>query len=180
MANKKKSSTKTVAGLPGLELGEMERLVAFMEKHNLQEFEFALGDLRVALKRGGGSGSSSRETARPVQGAAAPAAHSDAGGAASAQAATAAAASSAAAKAADQDHIVKSPIVGTFYASPSPDSEPFVKVGDRVKKGQVVCIVEAMKLMNEIEADVSGEIVRVMAEGGQPVEYGQGLFAIRP
>jgi acetyl-CoA carboxylase biotin carboxyl carrier protein len=180
MANKKKSSTKTVAGLPGLELGEMERLVAFMEKHNLQEFEFALGDLRVALKRGGGAGGSSRESARPVQGAASQTAHSDAATVASAQAATAAAASSAAAKVADQDHIVKSPIVGTFYASPSPDSEPFVKVGDRVKKGQVVCIVEAMKLMNEIEADVSGEIVRVMAEGGQPVEYGQGLFAIRP
>ena len=181
MANKKKSSTKTVAGLPGLELGEMERLVAFMEKHNLQEFEFALGDLRVALKRGGGAGGSSREAARPVQGAASQAgSHSDAASAASGQAATAAASSAAAAKAADQDHIVKSPIVGTFYASPSPDSEPFVKVGDRVKKGQVVCIVEAMKLMNEIEADVSGEIVRVMAEGGQPVEYGQGLFAIRP
>ncbi len=182
MANKKKSSTKTVAGLPGLELGEMERLVAFMEKHNLQEFEFALGDLRVALKRGGGAGGSSREAARPVQGAATQTgSHSDAASAASAQAATAAAASSAAAaKVADQDHIVKSPIVGTFYASPSPDSEPFVKVGDHVKKGQVVCIVEAMKLMNEIEADVSGEIVRVMAEGGQPVEYGQPLFAIRP
>ena len=77
-------------------------------------------------------------------------------------------------------HIVKSPIVGTFYTSPSPDAAPFVKVGDRVSKGQVICIVEAMKLMNEIEADVTGEVVRVLVENGQPVEYGQPLFAIRP
>jgi acetyl-CoA carboxylase biotin carboxyl carrier protein len=76
-------------------------------------------------------------------------------------------------------HIVKSPIVGTFYASPSPDADAFVKVGDTVKKGQVLCIVEAMKLMNEIESDAAGEVVKVFVESGQPVEYGQSLFAIR-
>jgi len=76
-------------------------------------------------------------------------------------------------------HIVNSPIVGTFYASPSPDAEPFVKVGDRVEAGKVLCIVEAMKLMNEIESDAAGEIVKVFAKAGQPVEYGQPLFAIK-
>src|SRR5579875_3056570 len=76
-------------------------------------------------------------------------------------------------------HIVKSPIVGTFYDAPSPDAEPFVKVGDRVTSGQVLCIVEAMKLMNEIEADASGEIVKIFVKTGQPVEYGQALFAIK-
>ncbi|GAC1366593.1 MAG: hypothetical protein NVSMB3_15280 [Acidobacteriaceae bacterium] len=74
---------------------------------------------------------------------------------------------------------MKSPIVGTFYESPAPGSAPFVKVGDQVEAGQVLCIVEAMKLMNEIEADVAGEIVRRIATPGQPVEYGQPLFAVR-
>ena len=76
-------------------------------------------------------------------------------------------------------HIVKSPIVGTFYAAPSPDADAFVSVGDRVEAGKVLCIVEAMKLMNEIESDASGEIVAVLAKPGQPVEYGQPLFAIK-
>jgi acetyl-CoA carboxylase biotin carboxyl carrier protein len=77
-------------------------------------------------------------------------------------------------------HFVKSPIVGTFYAAPSPGSDPFVKIGARVETGQTLCIVEAMKLMNEIEADVTGELVKVFVETGQPVEYGQPLFGIRP
>ena len=76
-------------------------------------------------------------------------------------------------------HVLTSPIVGTYYRSPNPQSPAFVEVGDKVTKGQVLCIIEAMKLMNEIESDVSGEIVRVLIENGQPVEYGQGLFAIR-
>ncbi len=75
---------------------------------------------------------------------------------------------------------VTSPIVGTFYRAPNPDAEPYVKVGDRVEKGQVLCIVEAMKLMNEIESDVSGTIVKIFPENGQPVEFGERLFAIRP
>jgi acetyl-CoA carboxylase biotin carboxyl carrier protein len=76
-------------------------------------------------------------------------------------------------------HIVKSPIVGTFYEAPSPGAEPFVKIGDRVESGQVICIVEAMKLMNEIESDAAGEIVKKMVVSGQPVEYGQELFVVR-
>jgi acetyl-CoA carboxylase biotin carboxyl carrier protein len=75
---------------------------------------------------------------------------------------------------------IASPIVGTFYRSPSPDADPYVEEGDYVRKGQVLCIVEAMKLMNEIESEVAGEIVRIYIENGQPVEYGQSLFAIKP
>lgn len=75
---------------------------------------------------------------------------------------------------------ITSPIVGTFYRAPNPDAEPYVKVGDRVEKGQVLCIVEAMKLMNEIESDVAGTIVKIYPENAQPVEFGQRLFAIRP
>ena len=75
---------------------------------------------------------------------------------------------------------IKSPIVGTFYKGSSPDSEPFVSVGDVVEKGSVVCIIEAMKLMNEIESDMAGEVVGILVENGQPVEYGEKLFAIRP
>ena len=75
-------------------------------------------------------------------------------------------------------HVLKSPIVGTFYVAPSPEAEPFVKVGDRVSRGQVVCIVEAMKLMNEIEADVDGVIAETLADNAQPVEFGQPLFGI--
>jgi acetyl-CoA carboxylase biotin carboxyl carrier protein len=77
-------------------------------------------------------------------------------------------------------HLVKSPIVGTFYGSPSPGAEAFVKIGSHVDVGQTLCIVEAMKLMNEIESEVGGEVLRIFAENGQPVEYGQPLFGIRP
>ena len=84
--------------------------------------------------------------------------------------------------AADPDaglHLVKSPIVGTFYGSPSPGAAAFVAPGDHVEKGQVVCIVEAMKLMNEIESDATGEIVKCLVSNGQPIEFGQPLFAVR-
>lgn len=79
----------------------------------------------------------------------------------------------------DNLHFVTSPIVGTFYRAPNPDAPPFVQPGDRVRKGQVLCIVEAMKLMNEIESDVDGEVVRIYPENAQPVEFGERLFAIR-
>jgi len=76
--------------------------------------------------------------------------------------------------------VVKSPIVGTYYRAPEPSSPPFVNVGDRVKVGQVLCIIEAMKLMNEIEAEVAGEVLKIHPENGQPVQYGDPLFTIRP
>jgi acetyl-CoA carboxylase biotin carboxyl carrier protein len=75
---------------------------------------------------------------------------------------------------------IKSPFVGTFYKAPSPQSDPFVSIGDKVEKGSVVCIIEAMKLMNEVESEVAGEIVSIMIENGQPVEFGERLFAVRP
>jgi len=87
-----------------------------------------------------------------------------------------------AALAADSDaglHMIKSPIVGTYYGSPSPGAAPFVSPGDHVDKGQIVCIIEAMKLMNEIESDVAGEVVKVLVTNGQPIEFGQPLFAVR-
>ena len=77
-------------------------------------------------------------------------------------------------------HLMKSPIVGTYYRASDPTAAPFVKVGDTVRKGQVLCIVEAMKLMNEIESDVSGTVVKICADNAQPVEFGQRLFALRP
>ncbi|HEX2254333.1 MAG TPA: acetyl-CoA carboxylase biotin carboxyl carrier protein, partial [Thermoanaerobaculia bacterium] len=80
---------------------------------------------------------------------------------------------------ADGAHVLTSPIVGTFYRAPAPDADPYVDVGSRVKKGQVLCIVEAMKLMNEIESDVDGVVVEVYPQNGQPVEFGEPLFAIR-
>jgi len=80
----------------------------------------------------------------------------------------------------DDLHPVSSPIVGTFYRAPNPDADPYVKVGDFVEQGQTLCIVEAMKLMNEIEADISGMVVKVLPENAQPVEYGESLFMVRP
>jgi acetyl-CoA carboxylase biotin carboxyl carrier protein len=76
-------------------------------------------------------------------------------------------------------HIITSPIVGTFYRSPNPEADPFVAVGDRISKGKVLCIVEAMKLMNEIESEIEGVVVRIYPQNGQPVEYGEKLFAVR-
>jgi acetyl-CoA carboxylase biotin carboxyl carrier protein len=80
----------------------------------------------------------------------------------------------------DNLHSIASPIVGTFYRAPNPDADPYVKVGDFVEAGQTLCIVEAMKLMNEIESDISGTVVRVLPENAQPVEYGENLFLVRP
>jgi acetyl-CoA carboxylase biotin carboxyl carrier protein len=77
-----------------------------------------------------------------------------------------------------EGHVVKAPMVGTFYRAPAPDAKPFVEVGDAVKEGQAICVIEAMKLMNEIEADASGTIKAILVENGQPVEYGQALFII--
>ena len=81
---------------------------------------------------------------------------------------------------AEEFHVVRSPIVGTFYRAPSPGAKPFVKTGDSVELGTVLCIIEAMKLMNEIESDIAGEVVKILVENAQPVEYGQPLFLVRP
>jgi acetyl-CoA carboxylase biotin carboxyl carrier protein len=171
MAPKKKTKQGSSTGLPGLDISEIERLLAFMEKHNLEQFEFSRGDFRVALKRGWDGGSAPAPS-RPAP--------SNGGAGRQAEAPAAPAAPSAPAAPAETAHIIKSPIVGTFFAASGPDSAPFVKPGDHVKAGQVVCIVEAMKLMNEIEADVAGVIVKALVDNAQPVEYGQPLFSIKP
>lgn len=175
MAPKKKNKQSSSAGLPGLDISEIERLLAFMDKHNLEQFEFSRGDFRVALKRGWDAASSSTPPARS-----APSSGGSSGRPSAGEAQATASAPAAAAAPAETQHIIKSPIVGTFFVSASPDSAPFVKSGDHVKAGQVVCIVEAMKLMNEIEADVAGTIVKALVDNAQPVEYGQPLFSIKP
>ena len=173
MAPKKKKTNASPAGLPGLDISEIERLLAFMQKHNLEQFEFSRGDFRVALKRGWDAPTSGAVAQRP-----APSSGTSSGRSSTAE--THASAPAAAPAPAETQHIIKSPIVGTFFAAAGPDSAPFVKAGDHVKAGQVVCIVEAMKLMNEIEADVAGVIVKALVENAQPVEYGQPLFSIKP
>jgi acetyl-CoA carboxylase biotin carboxyl carrier protein len=168
------------------DIEQLKELVAFLKENEIAEFDLDRGDLKVRLK----FASAVVPAAAPAPqldlaslarlmgssgvsaGHAAPVAHAPV---ASAPAAPAAAA----AEPEETLHILKSPIVGTFYESPSPGSSAFVTTGDRIEKGQTVCIVEAMKLMNEIEADASGEIVKRLVNNGQPVEYGQPLFAIR-
>jgi len=156
-------------------LQELRELVEFLKTNGIAEFEMERTDLKVRIKFAGAATS-----VDPAQ-LAALLTSAGAGHQAVAHAAAPAASTAAApAPAADESlHEVKSPIVGTFYESPSPGAPPFVKVGDQVEVGQVLCIVEAMKLMNEIESDVAGEIVKRIATTGQPVEYGQPLFAIK-
>src|SRR5512140_2783639 len=156
---------------------ELKELIDFLIEKDISEFELERGDVKVRIKRGGETAApviahampmaAIPMAAPPVQGSHAPAAPSPA--------------SSSGAPAAEEElHTVKSPIVGTFYEAPGPGALPFVKPGDQVAAGQVLCIIEAMKLMNEIEADASGEVVKILVSNGQPVEYGQPLFAIRP
>jgi len=176
MAKKKNGSPVSPGSGPRADLAEIERILAFMTERGLEEVEYQRGDFRVRVKREGAPGVVS---AVPY---AAPSAARGSSASPAGPASEAAPRAAAAAPAAPSEdfYTVKSPIVGTFYAAPAPDAPPFVKVGDTVKPGQVLCIVEAMKLMNEIEADQAGEIVRVLVESGQPVEYGQPLFALRP
>jgi acetyl-CoA carboxylase biotin carboxyl carrier protein len=170
--NKKTSGKDQPAS--GVEFGQLEKLLDFMASHGLEELEYERAGLRIRLKKTPAPGSPA-PTAATAQ-ALPPQLPRAADLPVSAREAGVAHAPTAAS---DDLHVIKSPIVGTFYSSPSPDASPFVKVGDTIQSGQVVCIIEAMKLMNEIEADVSGEIVRALVENGQPVEYGQGLFAVR-
>ncbi len=160
---------------------ELKELIEFLIEKDIAEFELERGDVKVRIKRAGEhtivhAHGEPRYFAVPPAPGAAPEA-----GAAPAAAAPAAAPAAAAVPAPEEGlHIVKSPIVGTFYEAPSPGAPPFVKAGDMVEVGQVLCIVEAMKLLNEIESDVAGEIVKKLAVNGQPIEYGQELFVIRP
>ena len=166
------------------DLKELRELVEFLKASGIAEFEMERPDLKVGLKFAGvpvATGIDGGQLAGLL------AAAKGSGAAATASVAapvniSAAAAPAEAAGEADPHagmHLVKSPIVGTFYDAASPDAEPFVAVGDTVSVGTVLCIVEAMKLMNEIESDAAGEVVKVFVKPGQPVEYGQALFAVK-
>jgi acetyl-CoA carboxylase biotin carboxyl carrier protein len=168
------------------EIAELKQLIEYLKDNEIGEFELERGDLKIRLKFAGAAQQVNLAQLAHLaasQSAYVPAAvaHAHPAGTAPAPAPAAALARETAAPVDDEAglHIVKSPIVGTFYESPSPGSPAFVKPGDTVELGQVLCIVEAMKLMNEIESDVSGEIVKRFVTTGQPVEYGQKLFAVR-
>jgi acetyl-CoA carboxylase biotin carboxyl carrier protein len=174
---KKSNPEASQAGSPrGVDFVEVERLLAFMEKHGLEEFEYERDGVRVRLKKPS-IYTPAVHRAAASQEFAASAPHTAAGSAHTAHHPAAHEAPTAAP--AEDLHVIKSPIVGTFYGSASPGADPFVTVGAKVDSGQVLCIIEAMKLMNEIESDVAGEIARVYVENGQPVEYGESLFGIR-
>jgi acetyl-CoA carboxylase biotin carboxyl carrier protein len=160
--------------MDGNKLEELRELVEFLKANGIAEFDMEQDDLKVRIKFAGepagapAGGFDMAQLSRLM--ASAPATAPSTGTSAAAELAN---------ELEEKLHEVKSPIVGTFYESPSPGAPPFVKVGDQVELGQVLCIVEAMKLMNEIESDVAGEVVKRIAASGQPVEYGQPLFAIR-
>ena len=149
---------------------DLERMLDLMDARGLEEFEFEREGFRVRFRK---PGTAQAPVAAPV--AAPPPAPSAAATDAGAPAAAGADADTEAGLA-----IIKSPIVGTFYSAPEPGADPFVETGATVRKGQVVCIIEAMKLMNEIDADQDGEVVKIFVTDGQPVQYGESLFAIRP
>jgi acetyl-CoA carboxylase biotin carboxyl carrier protein len=175
MKGPKDKKVTAASAVPGVDLDQVEKLLDFMTAHGLEEFEYEREGLRIRLRKG--ASSAARAGFSQVPAPAAPPAH----GPARAESAEMQQAAPASAPAPVEElHIVKSPIVGTFYSAASPDAPPFVNPGDAVREGQVLCIVEAMKLMNEIESDASGELVQILAENGQPVEYGQPLFSIRP
>jgi acetyl-CoA carboxylase biotin carboxyl carrier protein len=166
-----------------MNLKELKELIEFLEEKNIAEFELERGDVKVRIKRAGEqtvvhTHADPRFYAVPP----APAAAPELGAVPVVAVPAHAAPAPAKAEPAPEEglHTVKSPIVGTFYEAPSPGAPPFAKVGDTVEMGQVLCIVEAMKLLNEIESDVAGEIVKKLATNGQPIEYGQELFVIRP
>jgi acetyl-CoA carboxylase biotin carboxyl carrier protein len=146
---------------------EIRRLAELLREYSLTEIEIEQEGVRIRLRREtGGSVSAPIAATSP-----APRSHGEV-----------VAPALPAADAASQAHLltIEAPMVGTFYRAPSPDAQPFVREGDRVKKGQVVCIVEAMKLMNEIESKVAGRVMKVLVENAQPVEYGQPLFLLEP
>ncbi len=147
----------------------IDPLIDTLIQKQIDEFEFEQGDLRIRIRRGVPVMTVPAVSAVPAPVASMPGAAASAPSAGLAQA-----------EAPPEDlFIVHSPIVGTFYGAPAPGSSDFVKPGDQIEPGQVLCIVEAMKLMNEIESEVSGELVKKLVTNGQPVEYGEPLFAIR-
>lgn len=159
-----------------MDLKELKELLQILEDKEIAEFELEEEGMKLRVRKA----TAAREVALPPQSAGVPGATAAPPPPPSAPGAVPSAEARSAPDAEDGLFIVKSPIVGTFYRTPDPNSAPYVSVGDRVSVGQVLCIIEAMKLMNEIEAEVAGEIVKVHHESGQPVQYGEPLFSIRP
>ena len=179
-ARKEQSETPAKASV---NLEELRELIALLRENGLAELELESPDFRVRLRREGLVTAAQPPVQyvaadpAPAAPAAAPPAHPNPAHATSPAHPGADAATEASH---DQDlHIIPSPIVGTFYRSPSPTADAFVKIGSNVEADTVVCIIEAMKLMNEIQAEAAGEVVKIYVENGQPVEYGQPLFGIR-
>jgi acetyl-CoA carboxylase biotin carboxyl carrier protein len=159
-----------------MDFDEIKQILEMMREHELSEFELERDNFKLRIQK---QGSGPWVAAPP----AAPAHHAHAPSAPAAPAAPPAAPGSAVLTPADEEMelaVIKSPIVGTFYRAAEPGARAFAEVGDRVKKGQVLCIIEAMKLMNEINAEIDGEVVKVYVENGHAVQYGERLFAIRP
>ena len=156
-----------------MDLRKLKKLIDLVQESGIAELEITEGEERVRIARGG------VVNVTPLPGPT-PAAAAPVSAAPVAAAAAAAPASPAPAQppAGAEGHVVKSPMVGTFYRAPAPDAKPFIEVGGAVKEGQIICVIEAMKLMNEIEADASGTIKAILVENGQPVEYGQPLFIL--
>jgi acetyl-CoA carboxylase biotin carboxyl carrier protein len=182
---KRKQPSKSNAGptIGNLDLQQIEQLLSYMSEHNLEEFEYENGEVKIRLKKPSAAPiiAAPRQYAAPEIIVAGSSPVPSAGAPPATPPPSHGTAAAAAPEPRSEDlHLVKSPIVGTFYGSPSPGAEAFAKIGAYVETGQTLCIVEAMKLMNEIESDISGEVLRVFVENGQPVEYGQPLFGIRP
>jgi len=144
-----------------MDMKKIKAVLRMLDGTDVTEFEYEDEGLRVRVNRGSAAPAAPAPVAAPVAVAAAPAA--------AAPAATE-----------PSGHVITCPFIGTFYRAPAPDSPSFVEVGQRVEQGQTLCIVEAMKLMNEIEADVSGTVKSILVENGQPVEFGQKLFIVQP
>jgi len=152
-----------------VDLRKLKKLIDLVQESGIAELEITEGEEKVKIVKGNGAGPATGPA--PIH--LAPPASAPAPESRSLSSSTAAEAD-----AAPEGQLVKAPMVGTFYRSPSPDAKPFVEVGQTVKKGDTVCIIEAMKLMNEIETDLAGVIKAILVENGQPVEYGQPLFLI--
>ncbi|MDX8392223.1 MAG: acetyl-CoA carboxylase biotin carboxyl carrier protein [Mariprofundaceae bacterium] len=152
-----------------MDITQIRKLIRLIEHSDVTEIEVSEGDHTVRICRRG-----SEAQAGPIQYVAAPAAP------AAAPAPVAPAVAEAPAVASEDEHTVHSPMVGTFYGSPSPESDAFISEGSKVKKGDTLCIIEAMKLMNEIEAEYAGTVEKILVENATPLEYGQPLFVITP
>ena len=163
-----------------MNLKEIRELIEFLKEQDIAEFELERGDVKVRIKRGAEAAANTHETRFVTMPTAVAPVHPGVAPVAPAPESTKPAEKAPEPPPEEDLHLVKSPIVGTFYESPSPGAPPFVKPGDKVALGQVLCIVEAMKLMNEIESDVAGEVVKMLVTNNQPIEYGQALYSIRP